>query len=177
MPTNFVSPLSEIDIKKFISLEVTVKEAESLKKLIEERADYIVRKIADITGLVTNWWDFDNEGGEDKRGYFDPVVYHEGIEFVGDFKGNTQYKGVYFDLYDNSFPVEFLWMDFEETVQQEFQKFKDRVDAEEVKKHQTKNEQDKKLKEVIASVRAKVSEEEFSYLSFGTPKKEKNRKK
>lgn len=165
--------LNKNEIQKIINGDSTIYEFNKLKPLINERTNYIVRKIVEISNLKLDWWDFDNlNQHSDENGFFDPIKYKNHIEIVANLSGYS-YKKETFDVYLESFPVEFLWEDFELSVTQQFNNFKKKIDEKELLIAQQIIKEKEKLQQIIDSVKSKITPEELAYIQFVTPRKSK----
>lgn len=165
--------LNKNEIQKIINGEATIAEFNELNPLISNRANYVVRKIIEISNLRLDWWDFDNLNQySEENGFFDPVKYKNDVEIVLNFSGESHKKQI-FDIYLESFPVEFLWEDFEDVVIDKFNYFKRKIDEHELSTAQRVIKEKEKLQQIIESVRAKITPEELAYIQFVTPRKSK----
>lgn len=127
-----VEKLSEPLMKSIFDGSITLKEYNKNKGAIHARCDYIVRKIMEIQEVTDwTWWDFNNgseiencrgeiEKGSD--GYFNPDQYAQNVEFNCRFRFFGDNLNFSLLPYHNTFPTRWIWMDFEEECQQEYQK-------------------------------------------------------
>lgn len=172
-----VAKLDKIEVRRILSGKCSISEFKAIKPALENRMNYIVRKIVELSNLSLDWWDFDNLGeGEEDRGFFDPVEYTDFVGIVRQCEG-TSYKKMCFDKYEKEIPVLFLWTDFEEYVAKEFEDFKTHIDVNFINASNKKVEIQQELDAIIASVKSKLTPEELSYIQFKVPTgSKKNRK-
>ena len=159
-----IEPLDPDLMKKVIDELLTVKEMNEINWNITDRCDYIIRKIFEIQGGKVEWWDFSN-GRDSSDGYFDADRYKTDIRFIGEFKGN--WDNFYMT---DSFPTNWLWENFEDSLTKEVGDWKDKVA---IKKEEAKNkkiERENKNKELIKSALAKLTPEECKALGHRKPK-------
>ena len=112
--------IEKLDKNMVISvLEGSLTVAESDKFLVKiiERCHYIVTTIWDLQGKLKNleWWDFDNEGGEGKMGYFDRLRYTYSISYTYEARNSSEV------LYRDAFPTFWLHEDFEDRIKGEME--------------------------------------------------------
>ena len=80
------TPINQNDFKKFIDGDMTMKESKNFQKeFLEKRFYYIVHTIGKFSGFDIKWFDYSNEGGERRRGYFDPEYYRNNVNYLGEF--------------------------------------------------------------------------------------------
>lgn len=172
-----VPKLDKVTVQRVLAGEFTMKEFDAIKPQLEDRMNYVVRKIVALSNLSLEWWDFDNLGeGEDDRGSFNPLVYSEFVGIVRECTGNS-YKNICFDKYESKIPVRFLWMDFEEQVAQEFEDFKTHIDVNFITAANKAVEHKKELDAIIASVKSKLTPDELRYIQFKMPTGSKRHRK
>lgn len=172
-----VAKLDKVEVQRILAGECSLAEFNAFKKPIEDRMNYVVRKIVELSNLSLDWWDFDNLGeGQEDRGFFDPLVYHEFVGIVRECTGNS-YKNMCFEKYEEKIPVSFLWMDFEEQVAKEFEDFKNHIDANFITAANKAVEHKKELDAIIASVKSKLTPQEMSYIQFKIPTGSKRHRK
>lgn len=141
---------TEQDAKDIFSEDITVKHHKELKEKANERFCYIMAQMAKIIGREIVWFDFDNEGGNEySPGYFDKDLYDKNVTFVGEIKATRNKE---FNKYDESFPTQWLWTNFEKELEEEVKIF---VEAENHKKEVQKNEA-KNKKEALENFNAKL---------------------
>jgi len=123
-----VEKINEALMKIVLDGSITYKEFKRQERIISRRCDYIVRKIMQIQKVNLNWWDFDNGGeienarGEIEHfpeGYFDPNLYSQNVGFYCKYFGEVLNFGIL--PYHNSFPTRWIWVDFEEVCELEYQ--------------------------------------------------------
>lgn len=103
-----VAKLDKVEVQRIIAGECSLAEFNAFQKPIEDRMNYVVRKIVELSNLTLDWWDFDNLGeGQDDRGRFDIEAYSQSVGIVRTCYG-TSYKNMCFEKYENSIPVQFL---------------------------------------------------------------------
>lgn len=166
--------ISKDIIDKIISGDATLKEFENYKHKINSRFCYIIETISQIKDYQINWFDYDNlSEDEEINGFFDPVRYKENIYFVIKYDNprNYDYKNHDSNLYINSFPISFLYSDFEELVSTQYKQFKDNIDSSILKEQQLKKEFNKNYNKIVEQIKNKLTKEELSYITFIKPKK------
>ncbi len=172
----FVAPLDANVIRNVIDGNLTIAEMKKLRPQIENRLNYVVRKIAEITDYDLSWWDFSNLNEDaEKNGFFDPEVHTDSVSIV--ISGHpSRYKDNLFDMYMDNIPFDFVYIDFEDIVIKQYESFKNKIDTAIYDTAKEKEFKDKKLHEIIESVKSKLTEEEMSYICFKNPsKKSKNK--
>lgn len=172
-----VPKLDKVTVQRVLAGEFTMKEFDAIKPQLEDRMNYVVRKIVELSNLNLEWWDFDNLGeGQEDRGFFDPLAYDEFVGIVRECTGNS-YKNICFEKYEDQIPVRFLWMDFEEQVAKEFEDFKTNIDVNFINAANKAVEHKQKLDAIIASVKSKLTPEEMAYIQFKVPTGSKRHRK
>lgn len=165
----FVEPLNAVVMRSVIEGNVTVAELKTLRHSIEKRLNYVVRMIADITEYNLDWWDFDNLNEEaETNGFFD-VDRHTNFVSIVIAGKPTRYKDNVFDVYQEKVPFDFVWTNFEDIVKKQYESFKTNIDknlAEVEEQNKIKNE---KFREMVDSIRAKLTVEELAYVQFKQP--------
>ena len=172
-----VAKLDKVEVQRIIAGECSLAEFNAFQKPIEDRMNYVVRKIVELSNLSLEWWDFDNLGeGEDDRGHFDIEAYSKSVGITGERTGSS-YKNMCFEKYEKQIPVQFLWIDFEEQVAKEFDDFKNHIDANFITAANKAVEHKKELDAIIASVKSKLTPQEMSYIQFKIPTGSKRHRK
>jgi hypothetical protein len=176
-PIKIVEKLDEATVQRVLDGSATLAEFNSLKPLITDRLNYVVRKIVELSNLRLDWWDFNNLGeSKEDDGFFDPNAYSQSVGIVIECYG-TSYKNISFDKYEEKIPVEFIWTDFEEQVAKEFEDFKNNIDVNAIHAANKAFEAKQALDCIIASVKTKLTPEELSYIEFRIPKDAKKHQK
>lgn len=172
-----VDKLDKVAVQRILAGECSLTEFNDFQKKIEDRMNYVVRKIVELSNLSLDWWDFDNLGeGQEDRGFFDPLVYHEFVGIVRECTGNS-YKNMCFEKYEEEIPVSFLWMDFEEQVAKEFEDFKNHIDVHAIHAANKAVEAKQAFDCMVASIKTKLTPEELAYIEFKFPKRSSQRRK
>jgi hypothetical protein len=135
---------------------ITRKEYNSIIEIIALEVDEIWRFILNANNRKIHWWDFANEGGENNPGRFDPEEYRERIEIAGDF--TRRHSGEY----DDGFPTSFLWTDYKPIVIEYYKKIAEADEA----KRLAKIVNNSRKKELIASIKSKLTAEELKIIKF-----------
>lgn len=172
-----VDKLDKVAVQRILAGECSLAEFNAFKKPIEDRMNYVVRKIVELSNLSLEWWDFDNLGeGEDDRGHFDIEEYSSSVGIAGERTG-TSYKNMCFEKYEKQIPVQFLWMDFEEQVAKEFEDFKNHIDVHAIHAANKAVEAKQAFDCMVASIKTKLTPEELAYIEFKFPKRSSQRRK
>lgn len=151
---------------------VSVKKQKQLQEKVGNRFVYIMHEMTQILDRELIWFDFDNEGGERRPGYFDSDKYKNEIRFVGDMHNKTK-----FFEYENSFPTTWLKEDFEDALKLEYQDF-----LAEKKQNEKKEIEDRKafknlVNEVKEKIFEKLTDEEKCFINFASENDIKSRLK
>lgn len=172
-----VSKLDKIEVRRILSGRGSMAEFKAIRPALDNRMNYIVRKIVELSNLTLDWWDYNNLGeGEEDRGFFDPVEYTDLVGIVRHCEGSS-YKNMCFEKYEKEIPILFLWTDFEEDVAKEFEDFKTNIDVNFINASNKKVEIQQELDAIIASVKSKLTPEEMSYIQFKVPTGAKRQRK
>jgi hypothetical protein len=166
--------ISKKIIDKIISGNITVAELESYRAQIDDRFFYIIQTIMKIKDYKIEWADYHNcLFSFSHEGLFDPVAYKDNIHFVCKYinKRKYDYKNQNFDFYNDSFPISFLYSDFEELVSNQYKQIKDNIDSSILKEQQLKKEFNKNYNKIVEQIKNKLTKEELSYITFIKPKK------
>lgn len=145
------------DFLKLKGEELSVKEQKKLLAIINDRFDYIIRKIA----LRMEWYDYENGGTEYGLGSFEYSNYNmdSEISFVGDFLLPEPYC-------DEGIPVRWLWEDFEDEYVKEIERVRlehlAAIEKEKLDK-ESKKSRDEELKKSISN---KLTKEERKLIIF-----------
>ena len=156
-------PLNEELFKKFLNDELTVKEVKSMEEELSNRFVYIVYTVAKQTERQVDWFDYDNEGGEYNPGYFDTTVYKTKVGITGQFYDLIKDR---YDNYDNYFPVEWFYKNFEEDLNNEITAYNKEQQQSKEKKNLKKQNSKEKLENIKDSIVSKLSTEELAYIKF-----------
>lgn len=172
-----VAKLDKVEVQRIIAGECSLAEFNAFQKQIEDRMNYVVRKIVELSNLSLEWWDFDNLGeGEDDRGHFDIEAYSKSVGITGERTGSS-YKNMCFEKYEKQIPVQFLWIDFEEQVAKEFEDFKNHIDVHAIHAANKAVEAKQAFDCMVASIKTKLTPEELAYIEFKFPKRSSQRRK
>lgn len=156
-------PIDESLFKRFLADELTVKEVKFLNEEITNRFVYIIYKIGEMTSFKVDWFDYDNEGGEDSPGEFDTDDYAQYVSYVGKFFYD---KGERFDYYDNSFPTVWFYTEFEDDLQQEVDDYFQKKQLAEKVKQEKKQQKDDEIFKIKEKILSKLTDEEKLYIRF-----------
>lgn len=141
---------------------LTVKEQNRILEKVHDRCDYIVRKAFEIQGISVNWYDFDNEGGEDGScGYFDPERYEKEFYITGDFNGHMRDC-----LYSDAFPTKWLWNDFEDQLIKEIEANRKSIISKKIERKAKNAERKQQKEKLIESALSKLTKEEIKALGY-----------
>lgn len=172
-----VDKLDKVTVQRILAGECSLAEFNALKSPIEDRLNYVVRKIVELSNLTLDWWDFNNLGeGKEDNGFFDPEAYSASVGIVRECFGSS-YKNMCFEKYETQIPVQFLWMDFEDQVAKEFEDFKNHIDVNAIHAANKAVEAKQAFDCMVASIKSKLSQEELSYIEFRQPKCAKKHRK
>lgn len=168
-----IEKIAKSDVIRILDGSVSLAEFNAIRPLIESRINYIVLKIAQITNVRLDWWDFSNSNEEtEKSGFFDPLESQDFLQIIT--KSKTQkYKGEYFTIYDEFIPVEFVWTDFEGVVEHQFNDFKKQIDEKERATLSRLDNEKQRLEKIVASIKSKLTPEEFAHVQFKATNKPK----
>jgi hypothetical protein len=150
--------LTQEEFNELFDDNVSVKRNKELSKKAAERFCYVIHTLEQIVGRKWHWFDFNNEDGEDHRGFFDSNLYENEIAFTGEM-ATTDNRD--FTLYDEEFPTTWLKDDFEAKVQAEVNEFAHAKNIEEqAKKAQKQAEQNlmKTIKDGLPDLKRSVYE-------------------
>ncbi len=144
---------------------MTIRNAKTFQNELNNRFLYIVHKIGEITGFDIEWFDYHNESGEHHPGFFDSQSYKNHVQYVGHFNYE---KNLRFNHYDNDFPTEWFYTNFEEILIKEKEQFLQKENNKkelEIKKKLDNLEKFNQLKEQVLS---KLTDEEKSIVKFSS---------
>jgi hypothetical protein len=141
---------SEFDELGVYNLTV-VRQKEILKRIDQAFYDTIVSMSIDVS-----WVDYDN-GYDESDGHFDVECYSEEVRYDGDIKLKPEFENDF-----GSFPTRWLWEDTTKEFADIKKSYEDRIEKD-VKK---KGEMLQKRKEVMESIKGKLSKEELKYIKF-----------
>lgn len=172
-----VDKLDKVAVQRILAGECSLAEFNSFQKPIEDRMNYVVRKIVELSNLTLDWWDFDNLGeGQDDRGRFDIEAYSQSVGIVRTCIG-ISYKNMCFEKYEKQIPVQFLWMNFEEQVAKEFEDFKNHIDVNTIHAANKAFEAKQAFECMVASIKSKLTPQELAYIEFKSPSSSKKHRK
>jgi hypothetical protein len=158
---SYVAPISPEDYNNLSSETVTKKNYDRIVAQIDERFDYVFNMAMLILDRQVGWYAYGNAPeGEDQTGNFDPDEYEIDIDFIGDIRGQTH------GLYDDSIPTRWLFEDFEEPLKAEIESVKQKKADKKAQEKKTKADRKARRKSVIASIHAKLTPEELSFINF-----------
>lgn len=117
-----VEKLDETMMQSIMDGSISLKDFKFQKKEITERCQYIVQKMMQIQEVpYLDWWDFDNTGGQNgSSGFFDPDRYKESVWL--NYEAPTCCQNFSILPYRDHFPTRWIWEDFEEECEREYQK-------------------------------------------------------
>lgn len=159
-PITFVAPLAHADIQALVTGDITRNAHQALLLRINERFSYVFETMMTMMGRSFDWYDYDNEGGENHPGFFDADSYAEDINLVGDF------QTPHHCLYPQSFPTRWLWEEFEEALRVKLIEHTTRLAKQASEAAAAIHKQDARKKEIIAGIRSKLTSEELKLVSF-----------
>lgn len=141
-------------VDKLSDKNISEKDYGSAINYIEERIDYIWRKICDLTGYDLSWYVFDNEEDEieSEGGTFDPKIYSERIRF---YSNGWPFFNVENNPFSDGFPTRFLWTEDDKWIKE----------VEESVKNSAKKEKEDKAKRKIYAAKAKKKKALISKIS------------
>jgi len=168
------NPIDESIFKKFLADELTVKEVKQLNEEMTNRFVYIVYKIGEMTSFNVDWFDYDNEGGEYAPGTFNTDDYAQNVGYTGKF---IYEKGDRFSDYDNSFPTNWFYEEFETSLQKEVKDYFHKKKIAEEEKQQNKQKKEDQLSKIKEKILSKLTEEEKLYIRFCSPSEVSENKK
>lgn len=158
---SYVSPLVMADYERLFDEDIKRKDYANILEQIDVRFDYVFCKAMEILERRIGWYAYGNVAdGEDEAGEFDPDIYSDRIEFAGDIRGKT------YGLYENDIPTSWLFEDFEAQLKIEFVTRKAQLVDEEKEAKQKKDARKLRRKDVISSIKSKLTAEELSFISF-----------
>lgn len=166
MSTQAKANTYKMDKDVFLSIfddSISVRRQNQIKTMITDRFQYIMETLFQLNGVKFSWYDFDNEAGEGKSGYFDPVDYREETDFTGEW--NYVPRGFKSPELDNcAFPNAWYYEDFEQSVIDELTRQKEEKERKAQERKRRKEQTEKRGAELMASIKAKLTEEEIIYL-------------
>lgn len=166
MSTQAKANTYKMDKDAFFSIfddSISVKRQNEIKAMISDRFQYIMETLFQLNAVEFSWYDFDNEAGEDNPGHFDPMDYREETDFTGEW--NSAPSGFESPELDNcTFPNTWYYEDFEQSVIDELTRQKDEKERKAQERKRRKEQAEKRGAELIASIKAKLTEEEVLYL-------------
>lgn len=149
--------IPKADFDKLTSDSITKKEYDKLVESIHSRVNEIVMVMCN--GKY-KWYDFANEDGEGKPGWFDPIWYKKEVELTGSFTFPAPYDNPPY------FPTRWIYEDFEDefkkTVEENGELIRKQKAEEKAKREARKI---KKL-EMMKIIKSKLSKEELRYIKF-----------
>ncbi len=177
MSSSQISIIETQKFNQFISEEMTLKNAREFQDELNNRFQYIVNKIGEITGFQVEWFDYHNES-EHHQGFFDSHTYKHHVQYVGAFNYE---KNVRFNKYDEFFPIEWFYTPFEDNLMQEKEQFLQNYQNKQDFERQKKLQNFEKFSQLKEQVLKKLTDEEKSIIQFTSPdvllnKSSKNKK-
>ena len=158
---SYVAPISREDYETLSSETVTKKNYDRIVAQIDERVDYGFNMAMLILDRRVGWYAYGNAPeGEDETGHFDPDEYEVDIDFIGDIRGQTH------GLYEYAIPTRWLFEDFEEALKAEIESVKQKKADKKAQDKQIKADRKARRKSVIASIHAKLTADELSFINF-----------
>ena len=167
--------MTEAEVILLLDENTSVKTFKDLSSLASQRFNYIIQTMSNIVGRKVEWFDYDNEGGNEySPGYFDTILYSSNISFVGEFK---ILKNPDFTKYDYSFPTSWLYQDFEQNLTDELNLFIDKKNLSLNIKKQKESQIKESIDQNKESVLSKLTEEEKMFIFFNSPEAIEENKK
>lgn len=170
------TPIDKKIFAKFINDEMTVKEVKAFTDELTKRFYYIVHEIAQVSGRIVDWFDYDNQDGEDNPGSFDTDYYKDTVGYTGEFITKDKKIKEPFEDYDTEFPTEWFYTNFEEQLVEEKNQFFEAQAKVEKEKAVAKEKSKNDVKKVQDSIRAKLTTEELAYIAFLSPEEVRKNK-
>jgi len=158
-------------IDSMTSESITKKEYDTLLSLIHNRVDVIWKEICLQGKHKLKWYSFDNDehaydndGNGSDGGEFDPKEYRDYISLIGEYACSIDTE-MY--QYREGFPTALLWdKDYKKTIADHIAECKqDDILAKQQKKEKATMRKQKRV-ELIASIRSKLTPEEWRIVKF-----------
>lgn len=141
--------------------DITKSEWNRIVRLARERACAVWVKLLALQNRKWIWYDFDNEGGEEAPGTFDPKLYQNEVRMIG------EYYGSYDGPFEEGFPTRFLWEpEWEEEVKQATKEHRQAKEEKKAKAKLKREKTKKKKAEMRKQIEAKLTKEELKYIKF-----------
>ena len=159
--------LTQEQFNQLIDENTSRKTFKDLSSLATYRFDYIINKMASIIGFEVDWYDYENEGGDEySPGHFDPEKYASEISFTGVFK---KHKNPEFDKYSFSFPTSWLFQDFENSLISEVNQFIQKKELVKQQKQQAQQQLQQNVDITKQNILSKLSDDEKKFIFFNSP--------
>ncbi len=159
--------LTQEQFNQLIDENTSRKTFKDLSSLATSRFDYIINKMASIIGFEVDWYDYENEGGDEySPGHFDPEKYASEIYFTGVFK---KHKNPEFDKYSFSFPTSWLFQDFENSLISEVNQFIQKKELVKQQKQQAQQQLQQNVDITKQNILSKLSDDEKKFIFFNSP--------
>ena len=159
--------LTQEQFNQLIDENTSRKTFKDLSSLATSRFDYIINKMASIIGFEVDWYDYENEGGDEySPGHFDPEKYASEISFTGVFK---KHKNPEFDKYSLSFPTSWLYQDFENSLISEVNQFIQKKELVKQQKQQDQQQLQHAVDTTKQNILSKLSDDEKKFIFFNSP--------
>lgn len=149
--------IPKADFDRLTSDSITKKDYDILLKCISSRVHEIVMFMC---GGKYKWYDFANEDGEGKPGWFDPVWYKDDIELTGSFT----FPDPYFN--PPSFPTRWIYEDFEEEFKRTVEGNAEVVKKQKAEEKAKREARKAKREEMITLIKSKLTKEELRFVKF-----------
>lgn len=170
----FVSALPQAKFDLFLQEELTVKESKKFTEELNKRVQYIIQRIQKTNNRYVVWADYDNScrdynDGEIFLGYFDIEKYKKEVFYKGEFEVIYSKNNFNFKEFENKFPVEWIYTNFEQYLENEYQQQQEKIkilgqkELEEEKKQKIVSERYENLTQIIS---LKLTKEEFACIAF-----------
>lgn len=140
---------------------ITKREWDRIVGLATQRSCTIWERILTLQKRKHRWYDFDNEGGEEAPGTFDPNLYQNEVGMTG------EYSGSYDGPFEGGFPTRFLWEpEWEEEVKEAIEEYQQAKQEKKAKAKLKRAENKKKKAKMRKQIEAKLTTEELKYIKF-----------
>lgn len=146
------------------------KKTSVLESTIEDRIDYIIRKIYDMFGHKIAWWDYPGHGSRGEGGSLKDSISKNEVNFSFECESSKNFKEVVAIIeggewgFESSFPKRWLFEDFEDELQagiESYEKLQKEREADALIK---KTKSIAKNKQLIESAKSKLTKEELKAL-------------
>lgn len=162
-----VNPLGEQDFKTQLD---ALRNARSIESEVAERADYVIRKIAEIFRKKIDWWSFPNSSEKNGEGVFEDAIDGDIFQYEGantfDHDDAAIIDGSEFGFDQCQFPIEWLYEDFEQKLVDGIDKYrKQQLSKKELKKEKAEKKKIEKMLQ-INKIKEKLTEKELKLLNL-----------